>query len=175
MRILHYPDARLRRRAEPLPGAAFGTPGIEKYARGLAGAFALLGEEERADVVAGTQVDFDPPWRVVALRTPRGITVLCNPEVTSYGEEVLEFETCVSFLCCPVRVVAPRRLTVQYRRPDGATREVVCDPTGARAVWQGVESLDGRLVIDRLAPPGKLAFAARYRRELDKRILVPAS
>jgi peptide deformylase len=174
MHLLRYPDPRLRRRAEPLPSAAFGTPGIERLGQALANALASLPEDERCDVLASTQVSFDPCWRVLALRTRAGIAVLCNPEITSYGEEAEEFESSVSFLCVPVRVQAPRRLVVQYRRVDGALRETECDPTGARAVWQGCESLEGGSVIDRLPVLGRVQFAARYRRKLDETIVVAA-
>jgi peptide deformylase len=175
VRLLYYPDARLRRRAEPIPASAFGTPGIDRYGQALASVLGSVGEDQRGDVLASTQVDLDPPFRMLALKTASGITLLCNPTIKSYGDEVEEFEASLSFLCVPVRLPAPRKLTVEYRRPDGARREVVCDPTGARAVWQGCESLDGRMVVDRLPPLGKLAFVARYRRELDGALVVPST
>jgi hypothetical protein len=64
VQILRYPDARLRRRAEPLPSSAFGTPGIARLAQEMASALASLPEEERCDVLAGTQLDIEPAWRV---------------------------------------------------------------------------------------------------------------
>lgn len=179
MRLLRYPDARLRRRAEPLPSSAFGTPGIERYCRVLG---ELLGATEGTDCLAATHVDLDPPWRVLALRVPSprpgkpwGVTVLCNPEVVSHADEVVEFETCLPFWCVPVRVAAPRALTVRYRVPGGGNREVECDPVGSRAVWQGCEALDGRLVTDRLTLREKLAFVARYRRKLSGDVEVGVS
>ena len=63
MTVLYYPDARLRRRATMLPGSAFATPGLERYAAGM---MADLAGVEMCDVLAGPQVDFDPPWRVLA-------------------------------------------------------------------------------------------------------------
>ena len=170
MRVLLYPDPRLRRRAEKIPSSAFGTPGIRNLAQALANCLAAL-EREMGDVLACTQVEIDPPWRVLALRTPRGIAVMCNPEITSHENEVVEFEMSFSFLSTPVQLLAPRKLTVQYRTPEGERREVECDPTGARAVWQGCESLEGKLVIDRLAPLQKLVFASKYRRALDEKVV----
>ena len=171
MTVLYYPDARLRRRATMLPGSAFATPGLERYAAGM---MADLAGVELCDVLAGPQVDFDPPWRVLAVRTPAGITTLCNPEMKDEADEVVEFETSASFLSIPVQLPAPRKLTVSYRTVDGSRREVVCDPGGARAVWQGMAALEGRLPVDRMTPMGALAFVSKYRRKLGKTLTVPS-
>jgi hypothetical protein len=40
MRVLLYPDPRLRRRAEKIPSSAFGTPGIRNLAQTLANCLA---------------------------------------------------------------------------------------------------------------------------------------
>ena len=111
---------------------------------------------------------------MLAVRTPGGITVLCNPEMKDEADEVVEFETSASFLSIPVQLPAPRKMTVSYRMVDGSKREVVCDPGGARAVWQGMAALEGRLPIDRMTPMGALAFVAKYRRKFEKKLVVPS-
>lgn len=179
MTVLYFPDVRLRRRADPLPSSAFGTPGLRDYAQYLANDLhsVTASGEDFCDVLAATHIDLNPPWRVIALRTAGavgGISLLCNPEIRDERDNVIEFETCAAFLCVPVRLAAPRHLTVQYRGIDGKMRETDCDPTGARAVFQGVESLNGRILLDRMPGMEKLKFTARYRRKLDGKVL-PAS
>jgi peptide deformylase len=170
-RVLLFPHAMLRRRADPLPDSAFGTSALRDYCQVMAN---LLVATERAHVLAGTQIDFDPPWRVLALSVGNakgsGYSVMCNPVIKDEGGEAAEFEMSASFACVPVVLSAPDKLTVQYRKPDGSRREVVCSRSGARSIFQGVESLNGKPIIDRMTAAGAQQFIRRYRDELDERV-----
>src|ERR1019366_7614600 len=64
--VILFPDPKRRRRAETVPDAVFGTSGLREYCQLLAN---LLVAVEQADVLAGTQIDFDPSWCVLALQT----------------------------------------------------------------------------------------------------------
>jgi peptide deformylase len=170
-RVLLFPNEKLRRRASPLPDSAFGTSGLRDYCQLLAN---LLKATERAHVLASTQIDFDPPWRVLALSVDNasggGCSILCNPVIKDEGGEAVEFEMSASFACVPVMLSAPDRLTVQYRKPMGERREVVCQRSGARSVFQGGESLNGKPLVDRMTAAGAMAFIRRYREEIDERV-----
>lgn len=162
MRVLYFPEdeMRLRRRATELPADAFGTPQIRELGELLAEA---IGYFENVDVLATTQLDFDPAWRMLVLRTPRGNSILCNPRIRSHADESLELSACASFACVPERLSFPRKLTVEFRRLDGKREEVECGASGARAVWQGIESLDGKIFLDRIHTFAKGPFLRKVR------------
>ena len=170
-RLVLFPDRKLRRRAESLPGSAFGTSTLRTYCQVIAN---LLTSAERAHVLAATQVDLDPAWRVIAVSAENGksgVSILCNPVVTNEGGGSLDFENSASFACVPCQLSAPSKLTVEYRTPDGKARKVECTRTGARAVFQGVESLNGKIILDRMSAPAALDYTRRYRQELDERLV----
>jgi len=174
--IVQFPSDKLRRRAEPLSDAAFGTSGLRDYCQVLAN---LLTAAERADVLAGTMVDFDPAWRVLAMSANNGaVSILCNPEIRDMSGEQIGFEPCASFACVPAVLSAPGRLVVQYRKPDGTRREVVCTRSGARAVFQGVEALNGKIVLDRMSLQMAHQYVRKYREDIEEqlapRVFLPA-
>ena len=167
--ILQYPHPLLRRVAEALPSSAFATPGLTRYAQAISNLMVTrgLGDMPPADVLAATHASLDDmQWRLIALRTASGVSVLCNPEIVEFDGERLEFEASYPFASVPCLVKGPRKLTVRYRRVDGTENEIECQPSGARAVWQGVAGLNGSLIIDRLTGGEVIRFVKRYQRKL---------
>lgn len=162
MRLLTYPrdEMRLRRRATALPSDAFNTPQIRQLAEALADALEPI---DGVDVLASTQVDFDPCWRILVMRTASGSAILCNPRVRSHEGEAFELGACASFACVPERTICPRKVVVEYRRIDGRMAETECGPSGARALWQGIDSLDGKLYLDRMSVVQRGPFLERVR------------
>ena len=165
MRVLMFPEdeMRLRRKAEDLPSDAFNTEPIRQLAEVLA---ATLEGIDNVDVLASTQLAFDPPWALLALKGPKGISILCNPRVRTHSGESFELGACASFAGVPERLLCPMRLTVEFRRLDGMLREQECGASGARAVWQGIDSLRGKLFSDRMSPIAqKPGFFQKVRRQ----------
>src|ERR1019366_2077361 len=88
--VILFPDPKLRRRAETVPDAVFGTSGLREYCQLLAN---LLVAVEQADVLAGTQIDFEPSWCVLALQTSdKAVSVLLNPVIRDESGESVAFE-----------------------------------------------------------------------------------
>jgi peptide deformylase len=178
--VILFPDPKLRRRAETVPDAVFGTSGLREYCQLLAN---LLVAVEQADVLAGTQIDFDPSWCVLALQTGNdarsisshktSVSVLLNPVIRDESGEAVEFEKSASFACVPCLLSAPTKMTVEYRKVDGTRRKVECSRSGARAIFQGCESLKGKPVIDRMTAVAAHQLVQRFKEYLEER-LAPA-
>jgi len=153
---------RMRRRATELGPEAFGTPTLRDLAELLS---SVLEPIDGVDVLATTQVDFDPCWSMLALRTPGGMSILCNPKVRSTSGESYELGACASFVCVPERTICPVTVVVGYRSLDGRLREVGCGASGSRAIWQGIDSLNGKLFLDRMDIVTKARFLKNVRRK----------
>lgn len=168
--VLLFPNQKLRRRADKLPSAVFGSSPLRDYCQILAN---CLKSVEAADVLAATQISFDPAWQVLALLPANvngAVAILCNPEVRDESGEQVGFERCASFACTPALLSAPEKLVVEYRTPEGQARKVECKRSGARAVFQGVESLKGKIVLDRMTLQGAHQYVRRYREEIEERL-----
>jgi peptide deformylase len=169
--VILFPDPKLRRRAETVPDAVFGTSGLREYCQLLAN---LLVAVEQADVLAGTQIDFEPSWCVLALQTSdKAVSVLLNPVIRDESGESVAFEKSASFACVPCLLSAPTKMTVEYRKVDGTRRKVECSRSGARAIFQGCESLKGKPVIDRMTAVAAHQLVQRFKEYLEER-LAPA-
>jgi peptide deformylase len=169
VRVLLFPSDALRRRAELCPESAFGTSAFREYCQRMVNMFVAV---ERADVLAATQVEH-PACRLLVLGTSNAGTagaVLVNPVVRDLGGEHVGWENSASFACVPAMLSAPTKLVVEYRTPNGERRKVVCSRSGARAVFQGEESLNGKPLVDRMSAQAAHQFMRRYREELEERI-----
>lgn len=166
--VILFPDPKLRRRAEKVPDAVFDTSGLRDYCQLLAN---LLVAVEQADVLAGPQVDFDPSWCVLAVQVgEQAASILVNPQIRDERGEAVEFERSASFACVPALLSAPTSLTVEYRKIDGARRVIECTRSGARAIFQGCESLVGKPIIDRMTAAGAHQLVQRFRESLEERL-----
>lgn len=172
-RLVMFPHQGLRRRAIPVDSASFGTTGLRDYCQALSN---ILTAVERADVLAGTQLSTDPAFRVLCVAMnreepgkPAQNSVLINPEISDLAGESVDFENCASFACTPALVSAPASLVVRYRTFEGGRREVKCSRSGARAVFTGVESLNGRPMVDRMTAPQAMQLVKRYREDIQER------
>lgn len=148
-RLLHFPeDARLlRREAQPVPDALFGTPELRAVCQTLG----VVMLSNRGAGLAATQIDVEPCRRVITIGEDSNIWMaLCNPRILRHWGTQTGPEGCLSFASVQEKLDAPAHLVVGYRDPDGREQEVECAGFRARAVWHETLHLDGHLLIDRM-------------------------
>ena len=148
LRILHYPDERLRRVADPVEEI---TPEVAELIQ------AMIRTMYQAPGVglAATQVGVPLRLAVIDLsagKEPDGLRVLVDPEILERRGEEEEEEGCLSVpdVSEPVRRAAWVR--VAHRDGQGRPQEFEAQGLLARAVQHEVDHLDGILFIDRLSP-----------------------
>jgi peptide deformylase len=151
LRILHYPDPRLRQKAEPVRefGAAL-APLIERM-------FALM-KEFNGVGLAAPQVGV--PLRLFVMNTtgePSGKRVICNPRLTPDGPPEEAEEGCLSLPGIRVGVRRAQSCVLTAQDETGAAIEESGTNLVAR-VWQHeTDHLDGVLIIDKMGPSDRIA------------------
>jgi len=160
LRILEYPDPRLRRRAEP----------VRKFDADLAQQIDDLLDTlhaSRGIGLAAPQVGL--AQRIIVIDLSAGASepeVFINPEIVSADRLGLVEESCLSVpgICDTVRRAT--RLRVRSHRRDGDAFTSQVDGMLAVCVQHEIDHLEGRLFIDRLP------FFRRWkaRRQLARRV-----
>ena len=144
--ILHYPDPRLRQKAEPVRAI---TPDILRLVDDMAETmYAAPGVG-----LAATQVG--EPHRiflidVAAEDEPSNLLVFINPVVTPAGAEIVGPEGCLSFPGVNEDIQRAERVTVRATGRDGNAFELEADGLLAVALQHENDHLDGVLMIDRV-------------------------
>ncbi|WP_437641289.1 peptide deformylase [Sorangium sp. So ce854] len=144
--ILHYPDPRLRQKAQPVGDI---TPEIAKLiddmaetmyaAPGVGLAATQIGEPHRIFLVD-----------IAADNEPSNLLVFINPEIVRQEGQQTGPEGCLSFPGISEDIKRAERVTVRARGRDGATFEVAADGLLAVAIQHELDHLDGVLMIDRM-------------------------
>ncbi|MDC0682046.1 MULTISPECIES: peptide deformylase [Sorangium] len=144
--ILHYPDPRLRQKAQPVGDI---TPEITKLiddmaetmyaAPGVGLAATQIGEPHRVFLVD-----------IAADNEPSNLLVFINPEIVRQEGQLTGPEGCLSFPGISEDIKRAERVTVRARGRDGATFEIAADGLLAVAVQHELDHLDGVLMIDRM-------------------------
>ncbi|WP_437738013.1 peptide deformylase [Sorangium sp. So ce1335] len=144
--ILHYPDPRLRQKAEPVGDI---TPEIAKLiddmaetmyaAPGVGLAATQIGEPHRIFLVD-----------IAADNEPSNLLVFINPEIVRQEGQQTGPEGCLSFPGISEDIKRAERVTVRARGRDGATFEIAADGLLAVAIQHELDHLDGVLMIDRM-------------------------
>jgi peptide deformylase len=145
-KILHYPDARLRNKAQPIE--AF-TPELRKLiedmaetmyaAPGVGLAAPQIGEALRIFVVD-----------VAADDEPSALHAFVNPEIVVREGRQSYREGCLSFPSINEEVERAANVTVRARDAAGAPFELTADGLLAVAIQHEYDHLDGVLMIDHL-------------------------
>ena len=146
--ILHYPDPRLRQKAQPVGDI---TPEITRLiddmaetmyaAPGVGLAATQIGEPHRIFLVD-----------IAADNEPSNLLVFINPEIVRQDGQQTGPEGCLSFPGVSEDIKRAERVTVRARGRDGATFEIAADGLLAVAVQHELDHLDGVLMIDRMGP-----------------------
>ncbi|WP_437728870.1 peptide deformylase [Sorangium sp. So ce861] len=144
--ILHYPDPRLRQKAQPVGDI---TPEITKLiddmaetmyaAPGVGLAATQIGEPHRIFLVD-----------VASDNEPSNLLVFINPEIVRQDGQQVGPEGCLSFPGISEDIKRAERVNVRARGRDGATFEIAADGLLAVAIQHELDHLDGVLMIDRM-------------------------
>ena len=144
--ILHYPDPRLRVKAEPVTTI---TPAIQKLvddmaetmyaAPGVGLAATQIGEPHRIFLVD-----------VAAEDEPSKLHVFINPEITRREGEHCGPEGCLSFPGITEDIKRASEVTVRALGRDGQPFELTAEGLLAVAIQHENDHLDGVLMIDRM-------------------------
>jgi peptide deformylase len=144
--ILHYPDPRLRQKAQPVGDV---TPEILKLiddmaetmyaAPGVGLAATQIGEPHRIFLVD-----------IASDNEPSNLLVFINPEIVRQEGQQVGPEGCLSFPGISEDIKRSARVSVRARGRDGATFELSADGLLAVAIQHELDHLDGVLMIDRM-------------------------
>jgi len=161
LRILHYPDPRLRERARAVRE-------VNRFLQEMAERMAELMLEAQGIGLAATQVGW--PYRFVILKpSPESdeIQALVNPVILTRQGRVMEAEGCLSLPGVFAKVRRAERVRVRAALPDGTPVEIEAEGLAARAWQHELDHLEGTLFVDRLGPAAKIAVSGRLR-ELER-------
>lgn len=144
--ILHYPDPRLRQKAQPVTTV---TPEIAKLiddmaetmyaAPGVGLAATQIGEAHRIFIVDIASED-----------EPSNLMVFINPEIVKTDGSQTEAEGCLSFPGVTEDVKRAARVSVRAMDRSGKQFEIDAEGLLAVAVQHELDHLDGVLMIDRV-------------------------
>jgi peptide deformylase len=144
--ILHYPDPRLREKAQPV---AVVTPAIQKLVDDMAETmYAAPGVG-----LAATQIG--EPHRIFVIDTagddePSQLRAFINPEIVARSGEITWEEGCLSFPKVVEEIRRAEKVTVKALDRNGHEFTLDADGLLAVAVQHELDHLDGVLMIDRL-------------------------
>ena len=159
--ILHYPDPRLRRKAEAVEHV---TPEIRQLAADMAETM----YEANGIGLAATQVNVLKRVIVVDVSETRDqLQTFINPEIVAKDGEVVSEEGCLSVPGIYDKVKRAERVTVRALTLDGETVEFDAEGLLAVCIQHEIDHLDGKVFVDYLSPlkqsriKAKLAKRAR--------------
>jgi peptide deformylase len=144
--ILHYPDPRLRQKAEPVTQV---TPEIRKLVDDMAETmYAAPGVG-----LAATQIG--EPHRVFLVDIagedePSNLHVFINPELVKKEGEQCAPEGCLSFPGITEEIKRASKVTVRALDKDGQPFELSAEGLLAVAIQHENDHLDGVLMIDKM-------------------------
>jgi peptide deformylase len=159
--ILHYPDPRLHRKAEPIAEI---TPEIRQLAADMAETM----YQAPGIGLAATQVNVLKRLIVVDVSESRDqLLTLINPEVVAKEGEIVSEEGCLSVPGIYEKVKRSERVTVQAQNLDGEWVTIAADGLLAICLQHEIDHLNGKVFVDYLSPlkqsriKAKLAKRAR--------------
>ncbi|MBK9263838.1 MAG: peptide deformylase [Polyangiaceae bacterium] len=144
--ILHYPDPRLRQKAQPVTHV---TPEIQKLiddmaetmyaAPGVGLAATQIGEAHRVFIVD-----------IAAEDEPSNLMVFINPEIVVTEGSQTGSEGCLSFPGVTEDIKRAENVSVRAQDRDGKPFELKADGLLSVAIQHELDHLDGVLMIDRV-------------------------
>jgi peptide deformylase len=158
--ILHYPDTRLRVRAEPVGAVSAATREVVQD---------LTDTLAAAPAIGITAPHIGMPLRIMVIRLPGDPEVrsFLDPEIVWMSAESLRHtEGSVSMPGVTEELERPGRVRIRYRDVAGAILEEEADGFRA-ACWQHeIDQLDGIFWIDRLSRLRRERILKRYAKTL---------
>ena len=157
LRIIHYPDQRLRERAA--------TPKeIDGFLNEMAARMNELMTEAEGLGLAATQVGW--PFRLVLINPtnePGRVETCLNPTIISMEGKQVGEEGCLSVPGIFAKVRRAEKVRVKTTLLSGETVEFDAEGLAARAWQHEINHLDGGLFIDRISPAAKIIIAGKLR------------
>ena len=145
LEILHYPDPRLRRRADPV-GA------VDDDVRRLIDDMLETMYDAPGIGLSAPQVNVAKRVVTVDVSKDRsGPLCLVNPEILSVDGEIETEEGCLSVPGVYELVKRPERVRVSALDRDGHCREIEAEGLLAVCIQHEIDHLDGRLFVDHLS------------------------
>jgi len=159
LRILEYPDPRLKKVASPV--TAF-TPDIARLVRDLAETmYAAPGVG-----LAATQVDVHKRVLVIDISDTRDdLKVFVNPEILTAEGEAEQEEGCLSVPGYYDKVTRAARITVRAQNERGEPFELAADGMLAVCIQHEMDHLQGKVFVEYLSPLKRARLAARARKK----------
>jgi peptide deformylase len=145
--ILHYPDKRLREKADPVTS-------INDEIRALVEDMAETMYAAPGCGLAATQIGVKKRVFVVDIATkdePSDLRVFINPEIIARDGETTWEEGCLSFPKVNEEIKRAERVRVRALDVNGKVFELEADGLLAVAIQHENDHLDGVLMIDRLS------------------------
>ena len=143
--ILHYPDPRLRRHAEPV-GA------VDDHVRRLIDDMLETMYEAPGIGLSAPQVNVAKRVVTIDVSKDRSAPLcLVNPEIRSAGGETETEEGCLSVPGVYEMVKRPERVRVHALDRDGRAGEIEAEGLLAVCIQHELDHLDGRLFVDHLS------------------------
>ena len=159
LRILEYPDPRLRKVAAPVLAV---TPDIERLIRDMAETmYAAPGVG-----LAATQVDVHKRIVVIDVSETRDdLRVFVNPEIVATEGEAECEEGCLSVPGYYDRVKRAARVRVRALDAHGEPFDLEAEGMLAVCIQHETEHLEGKIFVDHLSPLKRSRLAARLRKK----------
>lgn len=159
----------LRKAAEPVPWEAV----TSRETRRLIDDMIETMREYAGAGLAAPQVH--ESVRIIVLETMRNerypdapnvpLTVVINPKITAFSEEVEEgWEGCLSLTDLWGRVRRAKSVTVEGLDREGAPLKIDADGFFARALQHEIDHLHGKVFVDRMSDLSSLSFGREYSR-----------
>ena len=156
--ILHYPDPRLRRKANPVPE-------VNDDIRRLVDDMAETMYQAPGVGLAAIQVN--EAWRIVVIdisETRDQLQVFINPQILSRNGEQQREEGCLSVPGVYELVTRANRIHVRALDRDGKPLELETEGLLATCIQHEIDHLDGKVFVDYLSRLKQ----TRIRKKLEK-------
>ena len=156
--ILHYPDPRLRLKANPVPE-------VNDDVRRLAADMAETMYQAPGIGLAAIQIN--EPWRIVVIdisETRNQLQVFINPEILYREGEQEREEGCLSVPGIYEPVIRANRIRLRALDRDGKPFELEAEGMLATCIQHEIDHLDGKVFVDYLSRLKQ----TRIRKKLEK-------
>jgi peptide deformylase len=168
LEILHFPDARLRERAKPIPD-------VDSDIRRLADNMLETMYDAPGIGLAATQVNLLRRIIVLDISDDKDAPLcLINPRIVSHDGLVQMEEGCLSVPGVFEPVDRAQRIRVAALDIDGQPFSVEADGLLAVCIQHEIDHLDGRLFVDHLSSMKRNRIRKRLEKEKRRRQLAPA-